>query len=102
MGARIHIGTSGWYYKHWRGLFYSHEMSPADMLLHYVKEFDTVEINNTFYALPAPDTPRKWREKTPPHFVFAVKASRFLTHVKRLNNSQEALDRFLVVIETLA
>jgi uncharacterized protein YecE (DUF72 family) len=102
MSARIHIGTSGWYYKHWRGLFYSHEMSAADMLTHYVKEFDTVEINNTFYALPAPDTPRKWREKTPPDFMFAVKASRFLTHVKRLKDSQEALDRFLAVIEPLA
>lgn len=101
MIAQVRIGTSGWYYKHWRGRFYAGEIPAIDMLPFYAKEFDTVEINNTFYALPQSETPRKWREKTPPGFLFAVKASRFLTHLKRLLDAGEGLRKFFDVVEGL-
>lgn len=94
----IRIGTSGWYYKHWRGRFYAAEIAPIDMLPFYVEHFDTVEINNTFYALPSLDTARKWREKAPEGFLFAVKASRFLTHLKRLLDTDQGLQRFFEVV----
>jgi uncharacterized protein YecE (DUF72 family) len=101
MESRIRIGTSGWYYKHWKGRFYSAEIAAIDMLSFYVQHFDTVEINNTFYALPALATAQKWREKTPAGFLFAVKASRFLTHLKRLLDTGEGLRKFFDVVEAL-
>ncbi len=83
--ARPHIGTSGWNYKHWmNGVFYPSGMKQADWLAHYYAHFDTVEINNSFYRLPSRETFEKWRESTPDNFLFAVKASRFLTHMKKL------------------
>jgi uncharacterized protein YecE (DUF72 family) len=101
MAATVRMGTSGWYYKHWRGRFYGDELAPIDMLPFYAGQFDTVEINNTFYALPSLETAQKWREKTPPGFVFAIKASRFLTHLKRLLDTGEGLRKFFEIIESL-
>jgi uncharacterized protein YecE (DUF72 family) len=71
------------------------------MLAHYIQHFDTVELNNTFYKLPAKTSLLTWRDSTPPHFHFAVKGSRFLTHMKKLNNAEEGLNRFLESVEVL-
>jgi uncharacterized protein YecE (DUF72 family) len=71
------------------------------MLAHYVEQFDTVELNNTFYKLPAETSLASWRDSTPPHFHFAVKGSRFLTHMKKLRDAQDGLNRFLGAVEVL-
>ena len=78
----IHIGTSGWHYNHWRGPFYPEKFPPAKMLDYYARHFDTVEINNSFYRLPDAKTFAAWRRRAPPRFLFAVKASRYLTHMR--------------------
>ncbi len=93
--ARVHIGTSGWVYRWWRGVFYPEALPQRAWLAHYVRHFNTVEINATFYRLPNPETFARWREAAPPGFVYAVKASRQITHLKRLKDCAEALSRFL-------
>jgi uncharacterized protein YecE (DUF72 family) len=75
----IYIGTSGWHYKHWKGLFYPAGMPQQDYLPHYLRYFQTVEVNNSFYRLPSYETFANWRVSVPEGFVFAVKASRFIT-----------------------
>jgi uncharacterized protein YecE (DUF72 family) len=97
----VWIGTSGWHYKHWRGPFYPQEHASSRMLDFYLQHFDTVEINNSFYRLPDPETFRSWRESTPHDFVFAVKASRFLTHNKKLKDPENTLENFLPRAEAL-
>ena len=90
----IRIGCSGWQYKHWRGDFYPADM-PADRWLpHYASAFDTVELNNSFYRLPSAEAFGRWRERTPADFLFAVKASRYLTHLKKLKDPVDPLGRF--------
>jgi uncharacterized protein YecE (DUF72 family) len=101
MSAHLRIGTSGWHYKHWCGPFYAEKLSPAKMLEFYFQHFDTVEINNSFYKLPSADTFRCWRQSTPRGFCFAVKASRFITHMKKLKEPQNALENFLPRAEEL-
>lgn len=91
----VWIGTSGWQYDHWRGGLYPPEVPKRRWLEHYAARFRVVEVNNTFYRLPAPDTFRAWAERTPDDFVVAVKASRFLTHVKRLRDPDEPVGRLL-------
>ena len=91
---RIHVGTSGWHYKHWVGDFYPERFAPARMLPWYAREFDTVEINNSFYRLPEEKTFAQWKQLVPPGFIFAVKASRFITHIKRLKDAEASLDLF--------
>ena len=98
---QIQIGTSGWHYKHWLGNFYPAEMKAPEMLRHYLKFFDTVELNNTFYHLPAEASFEGWRRGTPADFRFAVKGSRFITHMKKLNDVEEATWRFLGRAEIL-
>lgn len=93
--ARVRIGTSGWHYKHWCGPFYEDSTAPSQMLQVYLRYFDTVEINNSFYKLPSAETFRLWRQSAPPGFCFAVKASRFITHMKKLKDPQNALDNIL-------
>ena len=95
MTCEIRIGTSGYHYKHWRGPFYSRNISPNKMLEFYSKHFDTVELNNSFYRLPTETAFDNWRQSTPADFVFAVKASRFLTHQKKLKDPESALQNFL-------
>jgi uncharacterized protein YecE (DUF72 family) len=90
----IQIGTSGWVYDHWRGTFYPEGLRQADWLGYYAREFDTVEINYTFYRLPSETAFDRWREQAPPGFLYAVKASRFLTHFKKLKDPEEPLQRF--------
>jgi uncharacterized protein YecE (DUF72 family) len=100
--GRCFIGTSGWSYKHWRGPFYPSAMSKgADQLRFYVERFDTVEVNGTFYRLIEIDTFRRWREQTPPQFVFACKGSRYLTHMKRLKDAARGVGRFFERVEAL-
>jgi uncharacterized protein YecE (DUF72 family) len=101
MTARIRIGTSGWHYKHWCGPFYDERLPSPRMLEFYAQRFDTVEINNSFYKLPSEDAFRLWRESTPPGFCFAVKASRFITHMKKLKDPENALENFLPRAEEL-
>jgi uncharacterized protein YecE (DUF72 family) len=100
--GRCHVGTSGWSYKHWRGPFYPSGMSKGgDQLRFYAERFDTVEVNGTFYRLIEADTFRKWREATPPGFVFACKGSRYLTHMKRLKDPGQGVGRFFERVEAL-
>ena len=99
--AHIRIGTSGWYYKHWRDAFYPADLSMRRMLSFYVQRFDTVEINNSFYRLPDKTTFEAWREATPKDFCFAVKANRYLTHIKRLNDPEAGLNNFMPRVERL-
>ncbi len=87
------IGCSGWNYASWRGTFYPRELSPRHWLEYYAERFDTVEVNNTFYRLPEKSTFVQWHARTPTGFLMAVKASRFLTHMKRLRDPDEPLDR---------
>src|SRR6185312_1027272 len=99
--ANIRIGTSGWHYKHWIGNFYPAKFPASKMLAYYDKRFDSVEINNSFYMLPKIETLSAWRDATPPNFEFAIKASRFLTHNKKLKEPENALNNFLPRAEAL-
>ena len=97
----IRIGTSGWHYKHWRGCFYPEELTSSEYLSWYIRHFNTVEINNCFYRLPTESAVENWRKQTPPDFSFAVKGSRFLTHMKRLRDAENGLTTFLNRMELL-
>ena len=92
---RLRIGTSGWVYPHWRGIFYPPDLPQSRWYTHYAKEFDTVEINYSFYRLPSEAAFDRWREQAPEGFLYAVKANRYLTHIKRLKDAAEPLERFL-------
>jgi uncharacterized protein YecE (DUF72 family) len=94
MRAPIRIGTSGWEYRDWAGDFYPVGLPRSRWLERYSEEFDTVELNNPFYRLPTGDVFEAWGRRVPADFHFAVKASRYLTHLKRLRESAEPLDRF--------
>lgn len=95
MDAPVLIGTSGWSYPHWRGLFYPPGLAQTAWFAHYARHFRTVEINASFYRLPSEATADHWRDVAPPGFVYAMKASRYLTHVKRLADCAEPLATFL-------
>ena len=95
MQARYYIGTSGWSYAHWKEVFYPAGLSTKDWLGYYVKFFTSVEINNTFYRLPKEETFRNWQAMAPAGFIFSVKASRFITHVKRLKDAAEPVANFI-------
>jgi uncharacterized protein YecE (DUF72 family) len=92
--ASVHIGTSGWHYKHWRGSFYPEKLPASKMLEFYTRHFQTVEINNTFYRLPQPNGLKTWYESTPRDFRFSMKGSRFLTHMKKLKDPARGIARF--------
>jgi len=91
----IWIGTSGWVYKHWKGIFYPDKLPAAEQLPFYAEHFSTVEVNFSFYRLPERSVFEAWRAHTPAGFIFAVKGSRFLTHVKRLKDPEEPLERLM-------
>ena len=99
--ARYFIGTSGWHYEDWRSRFYPQDLSRAKWLEFYSREFATVELNNSFYRLPTENAFAKWYSDTPDGFSFAVKASRFITHIKRLKNVEEAEETFIGRAEIL-
>ena len=97
----VHVGCSGWNYAHWRGRVYPKGLPPRRWLEHYATLFGTVEVNNTFYRLPRREAVAAWVEETPAGFLFAVKASRYLTHVKRLHDMETGVERFYERIEPL-
>jgi uncharacterized protein YecE (DUF72 family) len=93
--SRAYIGTSGWNYKHWwNGVFYPRQLESAKWLEFFAQHFDTVEINNSFYRLPSEAVFKRWRSQVPEGFTFAVKASRFVTHIKRLKDPEKPLELF--------
>lgn len=91
--SRVWIGTSGWMYAHWRARFYPSVLPTSEQLSFYAAQFDTVELNNSFYRQPARDRFEAWGRAVPEGFVFAVKGSRYVTHIKRLAAEQESVDR---------
>jgi uncharacterized protein YecE (DUF72 family) len=97
----VRIGCSGWNYRSWRESFYPPKTPPSRWLEHYASVFDTVEVNTTFYRLPSRDSVARWVEQTPDGFTFALKASRYLTHVKRLTEMREGVRRYYERIEPL-
>lgn len=97
----LHIGTSGWHYDHWRERFYPEDLKSDERLAYYARHFATVEINNTFYKLPTKKTLAAWRDGTPSGFLFACKASRFITHMKKLKDPEQAFTRFFDAVATL-
>jgi uncharacterized protein YecE (DUF72 family) len=97
----IRIGCSGWNYRDWRGAFYPDGLPARRWLEAYAEHFDTVEVNTTFYRLPRREAVATWVSQTPPGFGFAVKGSRYLTHIRRLRDMREGIARFLERIEPL-
>jgi uncharacterized protein YecE (DUF72 family) len=102
MSGQIYIGTSGWSYKGWNNTFYPEEVPRNRQFEFYATQFPTVEINATFYRLPTPGMVCGWRDKAPKGFVFAVKGSRFITHMKKLANLDGAIDKFFERIKPMA
>jgi uncharacterized protein YecE (DUF72 family) len=99
--GKVYIGTSGWHYKHWKGTFYPAHIKETKQFAEYLKYFSTVELNNSFYRLPTPQIFITWRKTTPKNFIFAVKASRFITHMKKLNLDKEGTKKFFISVKTL-
>ncbi|MFH1288816.1 MAG: DUF72 domain-containing protein [bacterium] len=94
MGKNIFIGTSGYSYPHWKGVFYPTDLSSNKWLEFYARHFNVVELNVTFYRLPSKKSFENWYNKTPKNFKFVIKGSRFITHVKKLNECREPLETF--------
>ncbi len=92
--CEIRIGTSGWHYADWEGRFYPEKLPRSKWLEHYAKDFDTVEINNTFYQQPKEQTYQNWHKQAPKDFLYTVKANRYITHIKRMREPKEPLERF--------
>jgi uncharacterized protein YecE (DUF72 family) len=97
----IRIGTSGWYYDHWKEVFYPAGLAKSKWFEHYAQHFDTVEVNNTFYHLPKEKTLQRWYEIAPKGFLYAVKANRYITHIKKLKDASEPLERFFERVNLL-
>ena len=100
--GKVLIGCSGWQYKDWRGVVYPERCPQRDWLEVYARRFDTVEVNATFYRLPSRDAVARWAEQVPPGFVFTVKVSRYITHIKRLTTVPDSMRRLHERIEPLA
>ena len=97
----LRVGTSGWQYASWRGLLYPRDLPQSQWLSHYAHEFDVVEVNNTFYRLPERETFARWHHDTPGGFRFAIKASRYLTHIRRLRDPHDPVTLLLERCEAL-
>lgn len=91
----IHIGTSGFHYRHWVGPFYPEDLRAEEWLPYYAERFTSLEVNNSFYRLPAKSTVKKWLDAVPSDFIFTVKANRFITHMKKLKDPKASNARFL-------
>lgn len=91
----IRIGCSGWNYRHWRGVFYPEGLPVKRWFAHYAEAFDTVEVNASFYRLPTAETFAKWRNQAPAGFCYAIKAPRFITHMRKLKDCGESIAEFL-------
>ena len=98
----VRIGCSGWQYRDWRGVLYPEGLGQARWLARYAEEFDTVEVNSTFYRLASKNAVERWVQQTPPDFLFALKASRYLIHMKKLRDIEQGIARFYERIEPLA
>ena len=99
--ALIHVGTSGWSYAHWKGPFYPHALPSDQMLEYYAQHFRSVEINSSFYRLPDKKTLQHWYDNTPDDFLFTAKASRYITHMKKLKDPLKSVPAFLDCISLL-
>lgn len=99
--GKIYIGTSGWHYRHWIGTFYPPETRLQEQFEIYKQTFSTVEINNSFYRLPSPETFKSWRKESPDDFLFVVKGNRFITHQKKLIDPEESTKRFFANVRFL-
>jgi uncharacterized protein YecE (DUF72 family) len=99
--SSIHIGTSGWNYPQWKGRFYPEELPQESWLAYYAERLGSVEINNSFYQLPSEETFSAWRDQVPADFLFAVKASRYIAHMKKLKDPADSLVLFLRRMEIL-
>lgn len=99
--GNIYIGTAGWHYSHWKGPFYPKKIPQKQFLSYYAQHFSTVEINRTFYSLPERTVFQKYAQTVPRSFLFSVKASRFITHVKKLKDPKEPLHRFFKSVSGL-
>lgn len=99
--AQVRVGCSGWIYKHWREIFYPNGLPQSRWFQFYAEQFDTVEINNSFYRLPGPETFDKWRKQAPKGFCYAVKANRYLTQAKKLKDCEEPLERMMAAVRHL-
>lgn len=97
----IHIGTSGWSYKHWHGTFYPENLKAKDEFSYYRNYFTAVEINNTFYRMPTDETFENWERQAPADFVYVIKASRYITHMKKLHDPKESLLIFMDKVKLL-
>ena len=97
----IHVGCSGWVYRHWKGGFYPADLPQKRWFEHYARDFDTVEINASFYRVPLLSTFDGWREKAPPGFRYALKANRFMTHMKKLIDCEQPLADFIALARRL-
>jgi uncharacterized protein YecE (DUF72 family) len=97
----IHIGTSGWSYKHWKEIFYPATLAQEDWLHFYSALFLTTEINTSFYHIPQPQTIKHWKETVPAGFMFCTKMSRYLTHMKKLKEPEESMERFFTAFIAL-
>lgn len=90
----IYIGCSGWHYDHWQGIFYPESLPKAEWFDYYARQFETVEINNSFYQLPGEETLKDWYQKAPDSFLYTLKGSRYITHMKKLKSAPAALNTF--------
>ncbi len=103
--SKVLIGTSGYVYSHWEGIFYPDTLPKSKKLEYYCSHFRTVELNNTFYRLPSEKVFESWYKRSPKNFIFAVKVSRFITHIKNLKNCKRPwkifLERYLILRERL-
>jgi uncharacterized protein YecE (DUF72 family) len=99
--VKIHVGTSGYGYKEWKGLFYPEKISPGEMLRFYGERLDAVEINYTFYHMPTERILAGWAEQVPDDFAFALKAPQVMTHLKQLRNVGEEADYFFRTLSAL-
>lgn len=98
---RVRVGTSGWNYPHWKGVFYPDGLKSGEWLSFYARRFDTIELNVTFYRQPKQEVFRKWRDTVPAGFLFSMKMSRFITHIKRLRVGAASIERFMEGAEAL-
>ncbi len=99
MNQKIFIGCSGWSYDHWVGKFYPTNLEKKKWLNYYAQHFKTVEVNMTFYRFPFPNLLKSWRTKTPPDFKFTFKGNRLITHVKKFENTEEFVQKFLMLLD---
>ncbi len=97
----FYIGTSGWNYNHWKGMFYPDTLKQSEWLKFYTQTFDSVELNNSFYSLPAQKSYRTWYDISPDSFLFSVKASRYITHMKKLKDPEEPVRNFMKHVHLL-